>query len=127
MGPNGRLYVICETRRINMRGVLGAKISRLLSPASLPDSGGLRGSHDALGKSLSQVWGIEVFAALLLIPPCMGTNSRRKTTSVKTIIGVPASADVRGKNTQHPAAKIGYFAQHHVDELHQYPALLSPS
>ncbi|TBU61114.1 P-loop containing nucleoside triphosphate hydrolase protein [Dichomitus squalens] len=50
----------------------------------------------------------------------VGANGSGKTTFVKALVG--ELAPIRGKITRHPAAKIGYFTQHHVDELHQYPA-----
>lgn len=49
----------------------------------------------------------------------VGANGSGKTTLVKALVGdLPP---LRGKIARHLSAKIGYFTQHHVDELHQYP------
>ncbi|KAH9852447.1 P-loop containing nucleoside triphosphate hydrolase protein [Lenzites betulinus] len=49
----------------------------------------------------------------------VGANGSGKTTLVKALVG--DLAPLKGKITRHLTAKIGYFTQHHVDELHQYP------
>ncbi|KAI0646479.1 P-loop containing nucleoside triphosphate hydrolase protein [Trametes meyenii] len=49
----------------------------------------------------------------------VGANGSGKTTLVKALVGdIPP---LKGKIDRHLTAKIGYFTQHHVDELHQYP------
>lgn len=50
----------------------------------------------------------------------VGGNGSGKTTLVKALVG--EITPVRGNVKRHISAKIGYFTQHHVDELHQYPA-----
>lgn len=50
----------------------------------------------------------------------VGANGSGKTTLVKALVG--EMAPTKGQINLHPSAKIGYFTQHHVDELHQYPA-----
>ncbi|KAI0827115.1 ribosomal L18ae/LX protein domain-containing protein [Trametes gibbosa] len=49
----------------------------------------------------------------------VGANGSGKTTLVKALVG--DLAPLKGRITRHLSAKIGYFTQHHVDELHQYP------
>ena len=49
----------------------------------------------------------------------VGANGSGKTTLVKALVG--DLAPLKGKVTRHPTAKVGYFTQNHVDELHQYP------
>ncbi|KAI0371233.1 hypothetical protein BV20DRAFT_1120652 [Pilatotrama ljubarskyi] len=49
----------------------------------------------------------------------VGANGSGKTTLVKALVGdIPP---MKGKMHRHLSAKIGYFTQHHVDELHQHP------
>ncbi|KAI0635338.1 ribosomal L18ae/LX protein domain-containing protein [Trametes polyzona] len=48
----------------------------------------------------------------------VGANGSGKTTLVKALVGdIPP---LKGKINRHLSAKIGYFTQHHVDELHGY-------
>lgn len=49
----------------------------------------------------------------------VGANGSGKTTLVKALVG--DLAPLKGKVSRHPTAKIGYFTQNHIDELHQYP------
>ncbi|OBZ77319.1 Protein GCN20 [Grifola frondosa] len=49
----------------------------------------------------------------------VGANGAGKTTFMKLL--VDEIAPIRGHISRHTSAKIGYFTQHHVDDLHQYP------
>ncbi|KAI0360502.1 hypothetical protein OH77DRAFT_1393750 [Trametes cingulata] len=49
----------------------------------------------------------------------VGANGSGKTTLVKALVG--DLQPLKGKINRHLSAKIGYFTQHHVDELHQHP------
>ncbi|KND03772.1 uncharacterized protein SPPG_01229 [Spizellomyces punctatus DAOM BR117] len=50
----------------------------------------------------------------------VGANGSGKTTLVKVL--VDELSPFKGRVNRHPTAKIGYFTQHHVDDLHKYPA-----
>ncbi|KAI0777254.1 ribosomal L18ae/LX protein domain-containing protein [Trametes elegans] len=49
----------------------------------------------------------------------VGANGCGKTTLVKALVG--DIAPLKGQITRHLSAKIGYFTQHHVDDLHKHP------
>ncbi|TPX57204.1 hypothetical protein PhCBS80983_g03980 [Powellomyces hirtus] len=49
----------------------------------------------------------------------VGANGSGKTTMVQTLVG--ELPQLKGTVTRNASAKIGYFTQHYVDELHHYP------
>ncbi|KAI9065613.1 hypothetical protein FKP32DRAFT_1647259 [Trametes sanguinea] len=49
----------------------------------------------------------------------VGANGSGKTTLVKALVG--DLRPLKGQISRHLSAKLGYFTQHHVDELHQHP------
>ncbi|KDQ55909.1 hypothetical protein JAAARDRAFT_208171 [Jaapia argillacea MUCL 33604] len=49
----------------------------------------------------------------------VGANGGGKTSLMKVLVG--ETSPLKGRINRHSSAKIGYFTQHHVDELHNYP------
>ncbi|KAI9104731.1 P-loop containing nucleoside triphosphate hydrolase protein [Phlyctochytrium arcticum] len=54
----------------------------------------------------------------------VGANGSGKSTLIKALAGELSA--MKGIIHRHPSAKIGYFTQHHVDDLHQYPSETTP-
>jgi len=87
--------------------------------ATLPESGlsngqsQQRGSSDAITVLHDVGFGLEAGDRIGLLGP----NGAGKSTLVKTLVG--ALAPLSGERSAHPDVRIGYFAQHTVESLHE--------